>query len=141
MGIEAKFSMDDVKAKISAFERKRNAAILMKLQYIGEKCVNHARGLDTYQDQSGNLRNSIGYVIAYNGAVLFKSFPGEVESAEAVDQSLTVANEKASKYSGWVLIVVAGMEYALSVESKGYDVLSSSEHLAEQLLSQMLKKK
>jgi hypothetical protein len=32
---------------------------------------------------------------------------------------------------GYVLIVVAGMNYATYVEAKGYNVLSTAEHLAQ----------
>lgn len=41
---------------------------------------------------------------------------------------------------GIVLIVVAGMNYASHVSAKGYDVLDSSELLAEKLVPQMLRK-
>ena len=40
----------------------------------------------------------------------------------------------------YALVVVAGMNYAAYVEAKGYNVLSSAEHLAERELPRMLDK-
>ena len=40
---------------------------------------------------------------------------------------------------GVCLIVVAGMEYAAHVKNKGYDVLDSSELLADRIVPSMLK--
>ncbi|MGV4578106.1 hypothetical protein ACQ1R5_10635 [Ornithobacterium rhinotracheale] len=39
---------------------------------------------------------------------------------------------------GYVLVVVAGMNYALYVESKGYNVLSTAEQLAEREVPRLL---
>ena len=48
--------------------------------------------------------------------------------------------EIAAKYpKGYVLVVVAGMNYAVYVESKGRDVLTSAEKLAETELPKMLR--
>lgn len=40
---------------------------------------------------------------------------------------------------GWALIVVAGINYALVIESRGLDVLTSAEQLAKSELSGLLK--
>ena len=44
---------------------------------------------------------------------------------------------KAKYPKGLVLIVVAGMNYAAYVEAKGYNVLSSAELMAENILKQL----
>lgn len=131
--------MSDIRAQIAKFETRRDAKILSVFQYVGEKCINHARSLDTYQDQTGALRNSIGYSIFKNGKLVFDAYPGEGEDAKAADESRRIAASKMNA-SGWCLIVVAGMNYAAAVESKGYDVLSSAEHLAESILPGLLSK-
>lgn len=49
--------------------------------------------------------------------------------------------EKVGKNTkGVALVVVAGMNYAAYVEAKGYNVLSSAEHLAQRELPRMLEK-
>lgn len=119
----------------------------MELQNIGEKCVNHAREIDPglgFNDQTGNLRSSIGYVIYQNGRPLhsdFKTHSGpNGDGGEGFNAGQKLAKEIATKYKdGIVLVVVAGMNYALYVESKNRDVLTSAEHLAEDLVPKMLK--
>lgn len=123
-------------------------AIINTLIYVGELCVNQARSLNTYQDQTGNLRNSIGYVIVKDGKVVHTNFertavPRVTKKAEQGDGLVTgldLAEKLAGGYPyGYALIVVAGMAYALEVESRGLDVLSSAEILAERIVPRMLK--
>jgi hypothetical protein len=106
--------------------------ILRQLQYLGEKCVADGRINGTYRDRTGNLRNSIGYVVMKNGNIIHENFKG---------QGKEVATNAARKYlTGYVLIVVAGMKYAAYVEARGYNVLSSAELLAESEMPKMLKR-
>jgi hypothetical protein len=58
-----------------------------------------------------------------------------------MEEAQRIINEQKKKFpSGLVLIVVAGMEYAAAVESRGYDVLSSSSITAEQSLKTAMEK-
>lgn len=98
--------------------------------YIGETAVNHAKSNGTYKDRTANLRNSIGYVVLLNGEIKRKS------NISGLNQS-TVDSVKGRYPQGVVLVVVAGMKYAVYVERKGYDVLSGAELLAEQLLANL----
>lgn len=113
--------------------------VIARLQYLGEKCVNMARSLDTYKDQTGNLRNSIGYVIAKDGIVKkdnFKKTKTGIESSENGEQigkalALKIVSENTR---GFILVVTAGMNYASSVELKNFDVITSAEQFAKQEL-------
>lgn len=88
-----------------------------------------------YIDDTTNLRNSIGYVIYRNG-VRVEGNTGSKASSTV----LKIANKRAKDTpSGYVLVVVVGMNYAAYVESRGYDVLSSTELWAETELSKLLK--
>ena len=98
-------------------------AVLFNFYVIGEGSVNHAREHGTYKDRTSNLRNSIGYVIAYNGEIIEYGFK---RSAGITDKEAFLADYKIGD-SGFDLIIVAGMNYARHVENKGYDVLSSTE--------------
>ena len=60
--------------------------------------------------------------------------PGGAESLEFA-KKLAAGHVK-----GITLIVVAGMNYADNVEALNYDVLTSAELLAEQLVPQILEK-
>jgi len=99
---------------------------------VGEQFVNNARNLRTYEDQTGDLRSSLGYIIAKDGQAVQENMQGNPNGQAHAKQ---VAEEvlKESK-KGFVLIVVAGMEYAAAVESKGYDVITGSIPAAKALL-------
>lgn len=148
MGIKPNFNRQDLNKVLQQRLERINAAILMRLQELGEKCVNHARSIPSdigFMDQTGNLRSSIGYVIYQNGSPVDSNFEqvsgSKGDGSEGKSKGEGLAKEIAGKYpNGFVLVVVAGMNYALYVESKNRDVLTSAEHLAEQELPRMLEK-
>ncbi|GAH74567.1 unnamed protein product, partial [marine sediment metagenome] len=107
------------------------------LAMVGENFVNDARNIKTYKDQTGNLRSSIGYIIARDGNIIQENIEGK---AEGRAQAKEIANEVLRENNkGFVLIVVAGMEYAAAVESKGYDVITGSVPAAKALLKLKIK--
>ena len=134
------------KAEIDRFIAARIEAINNALVYnmcaIGEQVLNAARSTNSYKDQTGNLRSSIGYAVSVDGNIV------QISSFEVVkngDEGATEGKEYVMQLirdypQGIVLIVVAGMNYATYVSAKGKDVLDSSELLAEKLVPQMLKK-
>jgi len=148
--INPKFNKEAITAMMAKQMAKIEAATLSRLQRIGEQFVADARNDGTYKDQTGNLRNSIGYVILKNGEQLQDNFrlaaKVEVEitrgknkgkkkttkgSANGKEKAMALIEElKANFPRGYVLIVVAGMDYAAAVESKGKDVLTGSSKKA-----------
>jgi len=62
------------------------------------------------------------------------------EGAEGVATGRMIAEKIGDRYQGkgLVLVVVAGMNYAIYLEAKGRDVLTSAEQLAQQELPRML---
>ena len=109
-------------------ELKRLQTVLIRsLQYCGEQVLNTARSTNSYKDQTGNLRSSLGYVVAVDGRV-------------GSEKGAAFAKKLVRRFPhGVCLIVVAGMEYAAHVKNKGYDVLDSSELLADRIVPSMLK--
>ena len=138
-----KFTTRQLEAQLISWAAKNERKFITALSYIGEEFVNKARSINTYQDQTGNLRSSIGYVIAKNGRVLRKNYKQVGGANKGVTKGLNLADKAAAEHSdGIVLIVTAGMEYGLYVESMGYDVLSGSIPNRSQVLSsfhQMIK--
>ena len=61
MGIEAKFTRSDVKKAYDNFVDGVKRQQIKRLQYLGEICLNEAQMNGNYQDQTGNLRSSIGW--------------------------------------------------------------------------------
>lgn len=122
---------------------------VFRLSQIGEECVRIARENGTYQNNTGNLRSSIGYVILYDGKPVVygasKQYSGKKGNGEAgppaAEELLTSLQAEYPK--GIVLIVCAGMKYAVYVEAVYHkDVLTTArlecENLALKLLSELI---
>ena len=112
------------------------------LDYVGLECVKEARTMRKYTDQTGNLRSSTGYAIVYNGRIVKQSNFEKVKQTaiEGADTGKKLIRQLASSYAdGLVLILVAGMDYAVYVEARGYNVLNSAEDLAKRLVPEMLR--
>lgn len=119
-----------------------NNALVYRMCAIGEQVLNAARSTNSYKDQTGNLRSSIGYAVSMDGNIVQMSSFETVKNGETgSDTGKNYVMQLIKGFpQGIVLIVVAGMNYATYVSAKGYDVLDSSELLAEKLVPQMLKK-
>lgn len=117
------------------------SALIYNLCAVGEQVLNQARSTNSYKDQTGNLRSSIGYVVAVDGEVVqSSSFEVVKNGAGGSRDGKSCALDLVKQFpEGIVLIVVAGMNYASYVSAKGYDVLDSSEVLAERLVPEILK--
>ena len=110
--------------------------IIKRLAFIGEDFIVNARGNNTYKDQTGNLRSSIGYAIFYNGEQIADAFPGTDKNGlthdEGKTKAIALAQNIADRFpNGFVLVCVAGMHYAAAVESKGFDVITNSSIIAK----------
>jgi hypothetical protein len=119
-----------------AMQKRR---IIRQLHVIGEKCINHARSIDTYTDQTGNLRSSIGYVMVVDGEVTYiSSFEVVKQGVEGASTGREFAISLAERFPrGVALIVVAGMNYAAHVATR-YDVIDSAQLLAKRLITEMM---
>jgi len=142
MGLKANFTQGDIRDAMAQKLKRIEQMILNELQYVGETFVRNARENGSYTDQTGNLRSSIGYIILKDGQDVFENFE---EATQGTDKQAgrargeKFAKELAAKYpNGYALIVVAGMEYAAAVESKGRDVLTASSFQAEDDLRKAL---
>lgn len=134
-------SMDAIDKKIAKEINRAENEILKKLSFIGENAVNDARGNGDYMDNTGNLRSSIGYTILKNGETVRTSSFDRVkqEASKAKRESTKLLDELRTKFNtGFVLIVVAGMDYAVTVEARGRNVLSSSKLLAEIMAKRLI---
>ena len=116
------------------------------LSYLGELCVTEARDRsqsESWYDQTGNLRSSIGYIITQNGDIVSMSSFGSISGgAEGSSVGQNYSKTIASKFNnGFSLIIVAGMEYAALVEAMDNKVvLASAELLARRELNGFIAK-
>ena len=63
MGAKQITPMSEVDAYLEEQIQRIEQQTIYNLSYVGERCLNEARSTNSYKDQTGNLRSSIGYVI------------------------------------------------------------------------------
>lgn len=120
--------------------------ILRALSYLGEQCVIKVRDRsanESWIDQTGNLRSSIGYGIYEKGRKEIESaFKIVKKGREGSAEGKKMIDELAGLYSNtYALVVIAAMSYAEYVEAKdNKDVLASTELFARKEVSKYLNK-
>lgn len=145
MGVTANFTKADVKKRIDAFLDVVERQQIKTLQQLGEMCLIEARNNKGYMMQTGALLSSTGYQVFVDGVAIHSQFDAasgaESEAAaRGIKTGQTIAEQIGKETKGVALVVVAGMNYAAYVEARGYNVLTSAEHLAERELPKMLEK-
>lgn len=145
MGIRPNFTRDDVQKRLDAFLEMVEKKQIARLQKLGEMCLIEARTNKGYMMQTGALLSSTGYMIFVDGVALHTQFDAASGAeSNAAQQGIKagsgLAEAVGKETKGIALVVVAGMNYASYVEAKGYNVLSSAEHLAQRELPRMLEK-
>jgi len=131
---KANFTTADVETEMKDFILTRVQKAIAVCHYVGIAFVNAARTKQTYEDDTGNLRSSIGYTIAYDGVIKESNIKG---TAEGVARATEVSNELVKKNKGGIVLIgFAGMEYAYHVERNNFDVITGSIPEARALLSE-----
>lgn len=136
-------AIDDLFAKAAKIIFDR---VQYNLNYLGLDCVRRIRdrsGDESWYDQTGNLRSSIGYAIySYGNKEIESAFDTVLGGSEGSQKGRRMVADLASKYSDtYALVVVAAMEYADKVESiDSKDVLASTEIYAKSQVNRYIEK-
>lgn len=142
-GLTPLFTGDDIERWFDHFQDRAEERIFKLLSAAGEKFVEIARKKGSYKDQTGNLRSSIGYIIAMDGEVVSENFEKSeagTDRSKGLSKGRQIAEEVSLSYAGgYVLIGVAGMNYASAVEARGLDVVSTGNIQCEEYLRKALK--
>ena len=99
--IVSKTDMRKLKAGLQAKMKDIVALLVKQLSFTGEECIRIARESGSYNDITGNLRSSIGYVVLVDGKPVVtgasKQYNGKNGHGEAVHHKdvLTSAELKA----------------------------------------------
>ena len=90
-------------------------ALIYRLEFMVAELQNHAKESADYNDQTSNLKGSIGGVVLKDGRpVTYRGFEG---TSTGKQQGKDFISELISGVgSGYIVIMVAGMEYATYVE-------------------------
>lgn len=110
--------------------------IIDDVRFIAQGCYEEAIRRKQYADKSGGLSASIGWAVCYDGKVVHSGgFTGNGRKASAGQSAGREAVQELARGSkGIRLILVAGAPYATQVEAKGFDVTTSGELLAEEMV-------
>lgn len=141
MGISANFNINDIDATFKALLAEVDRQLIESLTRVGEEAVKLAKMIPPergFKDCTGNLRSSIGYVVLVDGKPVNVAFAAVKGGHAGVNEGQRLALQVGSKTEGYALVVVAGMNYAVHVESKGRDVLTSAEKFAEKEVAKHL---
>lgn len=125
--IVAKFDIDKLFAGVYEAVDIITATVVDVMQKACLEVTQNAKLLNTYKDRTHLLRSSIGFVIYNHGEKVAESFDstGGEKGSEGVEKGKRMAEEAAAQYpNDIVAVIVAAADYALYVESKGYDVIS-----------------
>ena len=138
-GVEA------LKKYIKEQASRRVEAFIGQLNAIGMQTVTKIRTgeVSNWDDHTHNLRSSIGYLVLHDGKIVGSNFAlSSGKGAEGLTAGKQYAQELAEQYpSGYVLIIVAGMNYAAYVEDvESKTVLAGGELYAKKALETILKK-
>ncbi len=146
MGIRLTTPMSEISAVIQNETQRVEMLTIRALSYLGELCVIEARNRPkeiSWVDRTGNLRSSVGYIIAKGGKIIkYSDFQQVKAGSEGVDEGKKFAEMLAKQsLSSYVLVVVAGMNYAEYVEAmENKNVLASAELYARKELPTIMEK-
>lgn len=145
--VKSDFNMAEI-ARYTEREVKRYIdSVIASYKKAGVAMVEDARGRTkdlgaadggSFGNITWNLRSSIGCAIFDDGVEVFSYFPVLATGSEGAARGLDYAKELNEGVEGIQLIVVAGMDYAAAVESKGYNVLTATSIEAEGILERYL---
>lgn len=125
--IVAKFDIDKLFAGVYEAVDIITATVVDAMQMACLEVTRNAKLLNTYKDRTHLLRSSIGFVIYNHGEKVAEGFSstGGEKGSEGVEEGKRMAAQAAAQYpNDIVAVIVAAADYALYVESKGYDVIS-----------------
>lgn len=167
--IVAEANQRKIRAKLNLARKEAIDRITMYLMAVGEECIKIARERGDYNDITGNLRSSIGYIVLVDGKVRiltqvqrksvapgYRDVPRKRkdgteyigkqkiggDGGEGEKQGRELLDRLKTEYPrGCVLIVCAGMNYAAYVENvHGKRVLVDAKLAAEKLISDFIHK-
>lgn len=146
MGVRANISPQRLEIFFTAALTIVSNEIKRALSYLGEQSVKKARDrsqTESWFDQTGNLRSSIGYSIyEYGKKQIESAFSVVKNGSEGASEGRKMVEDLASLYSNtYAMVVVAAMNYADYVEAKdNKDVLASTELWAKSKVDEYLQK-
>lgn len=145
IGIRVKPNVAELIANLDTTVERLDEVINSTMAKVGEDAVAVARLVGNYNDITGNLRSSIGYVLLNDGKEIVRgqtrAFAGSKgDGSDGVRTGEEFIEAIQGDYpEGKALLLTAGMEYASYVEDiHGKDVLATAFEQAKRQLPALL---
>ena len=121
--------------------------LLSVFNRAGEDAVRYMRSLNTFKDQTANLRNSEGFAVYRDRMIIYNGYPNNTtgkSKGPRIGASIgrQLADDVAKEFApskGFLLVVTAGMEYAIYVEAKGHDVITGGSKQGARFLKRRMR--
>ncbi len=128
VGIKSNYTANELNRQIKKVINAAQQKYLEGLIKIGQDFVADAKATGRYCNQTGNLRSSIGFIAAVGNQPVASEFnvvlAGETGKKKGIELANTLVLKNPNQNTA--LIVVAAMDYAKVLESKGRNVLTAS---------------
>jgi hypothetical protein len=122
------------KVELNTYLRAQSQVIeksmIYRLEYLVAQLVNHAKLSAGYEDQTSNLKSSIGGVLLKDRKpITYTGFVNQGNATDGENKGVDFMSKVSqSQPNGYVIVLVAGMEYATYVEDyHNKNVLKKSE--------------
>ncbi len=112
---------------------------LIKVLSVGVEKVRKKMETKPYEDHTGNLNSSTGFIIYRDGKVVHRDFRESdkgTDKTTGLKEGLSLALAELRESSGWGVVLMSGMDYASWVQGKGYDVLLSATTNLDSILKE-----
>ncbi|MCY4781441.1 hypothetical protein ORI89_17410 [Sphingobacterium sp. UT-1RO-CII-1] len=119
----------DMKALSKEIEKNIELETIKHLSKVLNRAVELVRTKmlnEAYQDHTGNLNSSTGFLIYKDGKVVHEDFrlsDKGTDRESGLKKGRSVAFSVLRENSGWGVVLVSGEEYASWVQSRGYEVV------------------
>lgn len=131
--------LKELQEKLRQAKAQVDAVLNIKLLYLGEECQTHAKQHKGYRDRTANLKNSISFALYKDGQ------PVQMNIGDVLPDAQAQCNENVQAFlqenvvpEGYTLMVVAGMNYGIHVEHKGYNVLTLTRYFMQDELKKVI---
>lgn len=145
MAVRAEIRAEGVERLTSRLAQKYEALrriLDQALLQVCEEAVTYSKENKGYKDRTANLKNSISYALFFDGQ-LVQMHEGRIPKPEEAEGGQSHVTARINEYisqqdvvapTGYTLVIVAGMNYGIHVEHKGYNVLHMTKYyLADEL--------
>ncbi|MDR2652254.1 MAG: hypothetical protein LBC68_08070 [Prevotellaceae bacterium] len=146
MAIQVKVNIDKVITQsFEKLQKEIDIRVVRAFQMACKEAVTYAKTNHGYMQQTGALNSSTGFQLYKEGKLIEDYFEASTGGDgtgidRGINQGKFIASQRATELGAYICaVIVAGMPYAIYVESKGKDVLTSAEKQFPSILDKWMR--